>query len=74
MALEAVPSQQVLIMPGSLFFVYSCYFPICPLLSSPHCIQAMAVLGLVLVTVRVWCGAGQVKPGWSLVPKLLIQH
>lgn len=36
-------------------------------------LRAVSVFKLVLNEMRVWCDAGQVKPGRSLVPELLIQ-
>lgn len=36
-------------------------------------LRVMSVFKLVLIEMRVWCGAGQVKAGQSLAPELLIQ-
>lgn len=57
-------------LPFLCSFLLFSYLPFAQL-SPLH--SGLAVLGLVLVTVRAWC-AGQVKPGWSLMPKLLIPH
>lgn len=36
-------------------------------------VRAVSAFKLVLIEMRLWCDAGQVKPGQSLAPELLIQ-
>lgn len=58
-------------LPSFYLFMLFSLFNLCLVLTAA--LRAMSVFKLGLIEMRVWCDAGQVKPGQSLTPELLIQ-